>query len=157
MPTLSTLDASSKRTPATNHGEAMPSAASNNLSCKLIAPARHGRRVSMPHRPRRSADRLASRAKDPLRRAVPALDSGRQPTAPPNLPARNSREAVFKVSDGASSGQTAVERRGPDRARHVARIPATSATRVKDESRKATAKRSKVVGGNAAESEWEDF
>jgi methyl-accepting chemotaxis protein len=65
--------------------------------------------------------------------------------------------AVFKVSAGASSGQTAIERRGPDRARNVARIPATSATRVKDESRKGTVKRSKVVGGDAAESEWEDF
>ena len=66
--------------------------------------------------------------------------------------------AVFKVSDsGASDRKAAVERRAPDRPKNVARLPAAPASRVKDDSRKATVQRSKVVGGNAAESEWEDF
>jgi hypothetical protein len=66
--------------------------------------------------------------------------------------------SVFKVSDGAVSGPVGRnERRGPDRAKNVARIPAKTPSRSKADASKAMAKPSKVVGGDAAEGEWEDF
>jgi methyl-accepting chemotaxis protein len=66
--------------------------------------------------------------------------------------------AVFKVSDKAPAGGVAAERRGPDRAANVARIPAKSSPRGKPDAPGAVPrKRSKVVGGEVAEGEWEDF
>jgi hypothetical protein len=68
-------------------------------------------------------------------------------------------EAVsrFRVADG-SSGSVAwdgTERRGPDRAQNVTRLPRPSASKASPKS--TSAKKSRVAGGAAAEEDWDEF
>jgi methyl-accepting chemotaxis protein len=74
--------------------------------------------------------------------------------------------SVFKVMGSAGSGggqrdqewDGSAERRGPDRAKNVARLPkAAPAKTVAKSAAKPAAKASRVVGGADAEGEWEDF
>jgi methyl-accepting chemotaxis protein len=74
--------------------------------------------------------------------------------------------AIFKVSDagagGASNGgwDGSSERRGPDRAKNVARIPKKSESKPAAKvavAKASPAKKSRVAGGAAAEEKWEEF
>jgi methyl-accepting chemotaxis protein len=73
--------------------------------------------------------------------------------------------SVFKVTGSAVGGgrrddqwDTQTERRGPDRAKNVARLPkAAPAKKAGKSAAKPAAKASRVVGGADAEGEWEDF
>jgi methyl-accepting chemotaxis protein len=73
--------------------------------------------------------------------------------------------SVFKVTESAGGGgqrddnwDGQAERRGPDRAKNVARLPkAAPAKKVAKAPVKPSGKASKVVGGADAEGEWEDF
>jgi uncharacterized phage infection (PIP) family protein YhgE len=64
--------------------------------------------------------------------------------------------SIFKVRDTAGGGQWdgRVERRGPGRAKNVARLPKAAPAKAVT---KPAAKASKVVGGADAEGEWEEF
>ncbi len=70
--------------------------------------------------------------------------------------------SVFKVTESAGSGggqwDGSAERRGPDRAKNVARLPKAAPSKKAGKSAaKPAAKVSRVVGGDDAEGEWEDF
>ncbi|MBI1395787.1 MAG: HAMP domain-containing protein [Betaproteobacteria bacterium] len=67
--------------------------------------------------------------------------------------------SVFKVGEQAGNWDGRTERRGPDRARNVSRLskPEAEARQSMPTSGKVPAMRSRVVGGAAAEDEWEEF
>jgi hypothetical protein len=68
--------------------------------------------------------------------------------------------SAFKVSETAGGGRWdgTAERRGPDRAKNVARLPkAAPAKKAAKAIAKPAGKVSRVVGGADAEGEWEDF
>lgn len=67
--------------------------------------------------------------------------------------------ATFKLSRSEVGAAAMVERRGPNRAQNVSRLPAAKPVVEAPKAQKsaASAVRSKVVGGKDAEDEWEEF
>jgi methyl-accepting chemotaxis protein len=70
--------------------------------------------------------------------------------------------SVFQVNEVADAGRggggAQADRRGPDRAKNVARLPkAAPSKKAAKPAAKPVARASKVVGGADAEGEWEDF
>jgi uncharacterized phage infection (PIP) family protein YhgE len=64
--------------------------------------------------------------------------------------------SMFRVGGVvAEAGWDGQERRGPDRAQNVSRLPKPSASKAPAKS--APAKKSRVAGGAAAEEDWDEF